>query len=184
MAFCGNCGNELREGAMYCPKCGTAVGNTNRSNGTSSKSYVKWIGALALLAVLCVGGYFGYNALSSDSPGEVAVKAYSYLKDNDVKSFMSYVYVEHLSRKRKYEKLDSVAKANPEEYREIEKEALNMYGLFGGIKDVSLHSEDIKGDEAFVNIQLNFNDGKQHFQDLKLRKNKYGEWGVEQESFN
>ena len=97
---------------------------------------------------------------------------------------MSYVYVEHLSRKRKYEKLDSVAKANPEEYREIEKEALNMYGLFGGIKDVSLHSEDIKGDEAFVNIQLNFNDGKQHFQDLKLRKNKYGEWGVEQESFN
>ena len=23
--FCDNCGNELREGALFCPKCGTPV---------------------------------------------------------------------------------------------------------------------------------------------------------------
>ena len=28
MAFCGRCGNELREGANFCPKCGTPVGST------------------------------------------------------------------------------------------------------------------------------------------------------------
>lgn len=28
MAFCGKCGNELREGANFCPKCGTPVGST------------------------------------------------------------------------------------------------------------------------------------------------------------
>lgn len=27
MAFCGKCGNELREGANFCPKCGTPVGS-------------------------------------------------------------------------------------------------------------------------------------------------------------
>lgn len=37
MAFCGKCGNELREGANFCPKCGTPVGSkTGISEKTSN----------------------------------------------------------------------------------------------------------------------------------------------------
>lgn len=31
MAFCGNCGNQLEDGAKFCPKCGQATdGSTNQ----------------------------------------------------------------------------------------------------------------------------------------------------------
>lgn len=177
MAFCGNCGNELREGAVYCPKCGTAVGNTNRSNGTSSKSYVKWIGALALLAVLCVGGYFGYNALSSDSPGEVAVKAYTGLKNSDAKEFASYLYSpQNMTRKEKLDKLESVAKT--EEFREYETKYLSLFSIFGGIKDVSMASEEINGDKAVVKLKIISNNGIVDYFDSNLRRQDNGEWGL------
>lgn len=34
--FCVNCGNELKEGTMFCPKCGTRVVNDNNVNDTNT----------------------------------------------------------------------------------------------------------------------------------------------------
>lgn len=178
MAFCVNCGNELREGANYCPKCGAAIGNISRSIGTSSKNYVKWIGALALLAVLCVGGYFGFNALSGDSPSDVAVKAWNCLKDNDFKGFCAYKYSpKNLTMEQKKEKIESAS--NSDEFKQIEQGFLNSAGFWGGIKDVSKVSEDISGDVATVKIQVTYEKGMQQFVDVKLRKQENGLWGIE-----
>ena len=177
MAFCGNCGNELRVGAMYCPKCGTAVGNTNHSNGTSSKNYVKWIGALALLAVLCVGGYFGFNGMSSDSPSDVAVKAWNCFKNNDVKGYYLYLYSpKNLDLKGKQKALETFTKTD--EYKEIEQGQLNAIGFWGGIKEVSIVSEEINGNEANVKLQVTYNKGMQQFIDTKLQKQANGLWGI------
>lgn len=27
--FCSNCGNEIKDGEVFCPKCGTAIENSN-----------------------------------------------------------------------------------------------------------------------------------------------------------
>lgn len=48
MAFCGKCGNELREGANFCPKCGTPVGSTQViSPKKDGKSH--WFAGFSLL---------------------------------------------------------------------------------------------------------------------------------------
>lgn len=36
--FCPNCGNEVKDGAVFCSKCGTAVGVTTTSSSVSSTS--------------------------------------------------------------------------------------------------------------------------------------------------
>ena len=157
MAFCANCGNELREGAIYCPKCGTAVGNSNRSNGTSLKNYVKWIGVFALFAALCVGGYFGYSALSSDSPSKVTEKALSCLKNNDFSGYVDYCYLEGGEAQKNLTLLFS--------------EKLKKYfEEKGGIKDYTINSESIDGDMATVNYTIHFGNGESESEDLQLKK--------------
>ena len=41
MAFCGNCGNELKDGAKFCPKCGTSTNGTgNVQEPLANNSFV------------------------------------------------------------------------------------------------------------------------------------------------
>ena len=55
MAFCGKCGNELREGANFCPKCGTPVGSTQvispRTDG--NPKWLNWL--IFFLVVMTLG---------------------------------------------------------------------------------------------------------------------------------
>lgn len=42
--FCGNCGTQLSEQEMFCPKCGTPVSNTTieqKENAPKSKKTIK-----------------------------------------------------------------------------------------------------------------------------------------------
>ena len=64
MAFCGNCGNELREGAKFCPKCGTPSGSeTKQDTETKQKNSSKKGGLIAVIivmAVIALGGAAWY----------------------------------------------------------------------------------------------------------------------------
>ena len=63
MTFCRKCGNELVEGAKFCPKCGTAVDSTTRP--IARESYAKLrrkpmsIMTIALIAIVVVAVIVG-----------------------------------------------------------------------------------------------------------------------------
>jgi len=65
MAFCGNCGNELKDGAKFCPKCGSPVRSSSNPNINIKKGnlYIRWEGAWTLLdmtvSVIVNGKYVG-----------------------------------------------------------------------------------------------------------------------------
>lgn len=55
MAFCGKCGNELREGANFCPKCGTPVGSTQVISPKTDGN-PKWLNWLIFFLVVMTLG--------------------------------------------------------------------------------------------------------------------------------
>lgn len=90
MIRCGNCGKELREGSRFCPSCGApaapapspysapagsfgdvpraplsgvGAGQTKGKSGCGKALIVLLVIGVLLLALLGVGGYFGYNFL-------------------------------------------------------------------------------------------------------------------------
>jgi uncharacterized membrane protein YvbJ len=71
MAFCGNCGNELREGATYCSKCGTSVNDTQELQVTKGRKFSKpWITAFAVLTIL-IGSYFVIEIVSPETHNKI-----------------------------------------------------------------------------------------------------------------
>ena len=60
MAFCGKCGNELREGANFCPKCGTPVGSTQVISPKKDGN-PKWLNMLIFFLVIMT---FGLGSLA------------------------------------------------------------------------------------------------------------------------
>ena len=79
MAFCGNCGTQLNDGAKFCPKCGQTVGggeSPQQQVNQSQQQYVEqeeeksfmyrmwhskwnWIGAIAFLIVIVAANTCG-----------------------------------------------------------------------------------------------------------------------------
>ncbi len=39
MAFCGNCGEQVKDGVKFCPSCGKIVGADSAQQGQQSASY-------------------------------------------------------------------------------------------------------------------------------------------------
>ena len=56
MAFCVNCGNELREGAKFCPKCGNPI--TQRIQKKEDDNSKKWARYGVIAIVLVAVCYF------------------------------------------------------------------------------------------------------------------------------
>jgi uncharacterized RDD family membrane protein YckC len=53
MPSCRNCGNELPEGAFYCPKCGTHVGTAPRPRLTFwGERFLAWLVDVVILAII------------------------------------------------------------------------------------------------------------------------------------
>jgi uncharacterized RDD family membrane protein YckC len=53
MPSCRNCGNELPEGALYCPKCGTHVGTAPRPRlAFWGKRFLAWLVDVVILAII------------------------------------------------------------------------------------------------------------------------------------
>ena len=183
MAFCGNCGNELREGAKFCPKCGTPV-NTHQEQQVKRGRHISipLISALTVL-FLIVGSYFVTDKVFpvthsklfgwvpfGNSPSNTVKKAFSCIKVYDFDGYLNYIY---------YGK-------NPSEEEIKQKKALILtFGKEkmeksldkkGGIKDYKITSEIIDGDSAKVEFILYFGNGQTENRSGKLRKNIDGVW--------
>ena len=68
MAFCAKCGNELREGANYCDRCGAPVRSGNLAYPSSprdQKGIRRISTALVILGLLMlVGGFLAYVVIA------------------------------------------------------------------------------------------------------------------------
>lgn len=106
MAFCGNCGNELKDGAKFCPKCGNPVNsNHNTNNVRNCNLSIRWEGAWALLdatvRVIVNGAYIGEYSFKEGFETVVPI-------DSDILTvrikcgFREYTQVLSLSTKTNY----------------------------------------------------------------------------------
>lgn len=65
MAFCGNCGTQLTDGAKFCPKCGNPVKNVHNPQiePKNGNLYIRWDGAWtmfdATVTITANGAYIG-----------------------------------------------------------------------------------------------------------------------------
>ena len=156
MPYCRNCGNELREGANYCPKCGTASELNTEVQETSRKRLsTPWIAAFAVLTIL-IGSYFVTNMVSPEthnklfgwvssgnSPKDIAVKSLEYVKKGDYAGFINYV-----------------------NQGKDEKDLIFVIGLYGmvmekrkGISNYIIESVKIEGNNAIVSANITYGNG-------------------------
>ena len=157
MAFCGNCGNELREGAKFCPKCGTAANTHQEQQEAKGKRFsTPWIAAFTVLTIL-IGSYFvtdmvspeTHNKLfgwvsSDSSPKDIAVKSLEYIKKGDYAGFFNYVGTDETDGK----------------------DVVFGIGLLGmvmekqkGISSYIIESEKIEGNNATVTAKITYGNG-------------------------
>ena len=186
MAFCGNCGNELREGASYCPKCGIIVKENQEQEESDDKRFlVPWIAAFAVLTIL-IGSYFVTDMVSPEthkslfgwvtfgnSPSNTVKKAFSCLKDYDLDGYLDYVYFGKNPSEKEIEGKKAMILAFGKEKME------KTMDERGGLKDFDITSEKINGDNATVECVLFYGKGDKEKKSCKLRKNNKGDWLID-----
>ena len=183
MAFCGNCGTEIKDGAKFCPKCGTARKGVQEQQETNGKRFsTPWIAAFAVLTIL-IGSYFVTNMVSpethnklfgwvsfGESPSNTVKKAYSCLKVYDLDGYLNYVYFGKSISQKELEGKKALVLAFGREKMEEELEKK------GGLKDFEIISEKIDGDNAIVEIYTYLGNGDKNKATMKLKKNIEGKW--------
>ena len=185
MAFCGNCGNELREGAKFCPKCGTAANTHQEQQEAKGKRFLTpWIAAFAVLTIL-IGSYFVTDMVSPEthdklfgwvsfggSPTTVANNAMECFKTKDFSKFYDYVYIDdNLS-------LDE-QKQMRKKYSDLMSKVMMALNIIGGIQDYEIVNEKIEKDKATITYKITFANGD--IDDdfgFNLVKTKKGEWKI------
>jgi len=192
MAFCGKCGNQLEEGAKFCPKCGTEINGSQEQQEINGKKFsTLWVTAFAILTIL-VGSYFITDIVSpethntlfgwvsfGDSPASVANKVMDCFKEKDFEKLYTYVYTK-----------DNLTPSEEKEAKKAFSSLMSKFGMAlnikGGIKDYSIISKNIGEESATIQYKIIFGDGTfdEDF-NLKMRKNKKGEWKLNiADSFN
>lgn len=124
MAFCSNCGNKLREGAKFCPKCGTPSdsGTNLDTNMNQKKSSQKGflIAAIVLLALVALGGgWWFFNSTKSNGPFDTMLISFKKTapSDNfDVSAEINIDYPQKGSSKLKDNVIDFLLKALKEDF--------------------------------------------------------------------
>lgn len=186
MAFCGSCGNELREGAKFCPKCGTAVNGYQDQQETKGKRFsTPWIAAFAVLTIL-IGSYFVTDMVSPEthnkifgwvtfgnSPSNTVKKAFSCLKEYDLEGYLNYVYFGKNPSQKEIEGKKALVLAFGREKMEKKLEKK------GGLKDIEIISEKIDGEIATVEVEFLLGNGDKNKSTIKLKKNIDGKWLME-----
>lgn len=71
MAFCVNCGNELKDGANFCPKCGFST-TGKKDTSTNNKKIIIPIAIGLIVLALIGGGWYGYKEYSAYSESKQA----------------------------------------------------------------------------------------------------------------
>ncbi len=126
------------------------------------KSLLKVFAAFSLFLLVACGG---------NTPSAVAEKAYGYMKDGEYAKCVELMY------------------SDTENSEEYEAGAKMMEGMLqasyekakaknGGIKSYEVVSEELSedGEEAVVNMKVTYEDGSVDDEDMKLKKNKDGDW--------
>ena len=124
MAFCSNCGNKLREGAKFCPKCGTPSdsGTNLDTNMNQKKSSQKGflIAAIVMLALVALGGgWWFFNSTKSNGPFDTMLISFKKTapSDNfDVSAEINIDYPQKGSSKLKDNVIDYLLKALKEDF--------------------------------------------------------------------
>lgn len=183
MAFCGNCGTEISDGAKFCPKCGTArKGGQEQQEPNGKRFSTPWIAAFAVITIL-IGSFFITDMVSpethnklfgwvsfGDSPSSVVEDALTCLKNDDIEGYLHYVYLgDNLSEEEIAGQKALVIAFGKEKIKKSLEEK-------GGFKDFKIISETKNGDMAEVEYTIFFGNGEKENEKAKVRKNKKGEW--------
>lgn len=87
--FCKNCGNEIKEDAAFCDKCGKSINETNnksKKNSFTKRFLISFIGAIILLVCIFVIPNFvrGFSIGYKQSHYINTVKNGAFLENRDV----------------------------------------------------------------------------------------------------
>lgn len=82
--FCNKCGNELNDGAKFCPKCGASFQTTEKTKEKEKKKF--HLGRFIVIAcicilvgmVVCVVGGRNYATLQFENGQEVNISGITY----------------------------------------------------------------------------------------------------------
>ena len=77
MSYCGKCGAQLSDGAIFCPKCGTSVSPVinDGANNIASKKIIMPLVILVLVLAIAGGGWYLWKNQSEDYSLEGLAKA-------------------------------------------------------------------------------------------------------------
>lgn len=205
MAFCGKCGNELREGAKFCPKCGCPIVGTTvekvveadiQSEQGESHSSFLWnfvVYLIPTLIALIMVFYVTYNFVPSihcklfswfpffESPSVVAYNYYNCIKDGNTVGMMDYVYTSgcpsRAKMKKRMEEIKTKGSSSDKEGFETFSKLI-MWGIEqeGGVKDLSVVKQNISDNSASVEVEVTRKSGMKDTETLSLTKDEDGKW--------
>lgn len=126
-------------------------------------------------AAICLFAVVLYGCGGANTPKDVAEKAVKCLKSQDYKGYMKLVYVEDedkLSSAEVNKKKEQIAVL-------LEAKASDQLEKKGGIDSYEMGEETIEGDEAKVTVKIKYGDGSEKDTDIKLVKDKAGDWKLD-----
>lgn len=205
MAFCGKCGNQLEEGAKFCPKCGTPVidkttgtaNDTNTVSGQKQSDFLLRTAKTVAFIIPWVIAFFlvTYNFVPSlhcklfswfpffESPSVVAYKYINCVKDGNTVEMMDYTYTNgypsRTKMKKRMEELQTKgSRSDKESFETVSKMLLLGIALDGGIKEFSIVKQEIWDNSAHVEYEVTRKSGMKETKTLHLRKDEDGKWAI------
>lgn len=195
MAFCRNCGNQLRPGANFCPACGTSVINNPISHdeeqssspkeGDEKKIRRKRLLTVFLIIVLLGGSFWGTRSCTPnlhcklfswvpfcESPSIVTYKLINSMKENDFDEVMNYVITSDYPSRALMKKNIQTFKNSSEFQTFKDRIERNITEL----EDFTILSEKIDGSHAIVKVKFVFNSGSEEINNINLYKDKDNVW--------
>ena len=195
MAFCRNCGNQLRPGANFCPACGTSVINNPTSDeelsssslkvGVKKKKRKKRLLKVLLIIFLFGGSFLGTRSCSPnlhcklfswvpfcESPSVVTYKLINSMKEKDFDEVLNYVITSDYPS-RALMKKNMLTFKNGSEFQTFKgRVERNITEL----EDFTILSERIYGSHAIVEVKFVFNSGSEEIDNIDLYKDKANAW--------
>lgn len=126
MAFCGNCGNELREGAKFCPKCGNPIIQViqNNKDGNGKKWMRYGVVAIALIAACYLIGVLGEDKSDDNTSNQKTELTSDASKTSEMEKRDEQQRKEAMREAEEAKRKEAVAEREEEEARRKEEEAL------------------------------------------------------------
>ena len=197
MAFCRNCGNQLRPGVYFCPACGTVVNNSASRDeelsssspkvGVKKKKKKRRFLKVFLLILVFMISFLGTRVCTPnlhcklfswfpffESPSMVAYHIFNSLKEGNIDETISYMVTsEYQSRSLMKENMSSIKYNNDFRRRyDITHQKAKDF------KEFNILSEKIYGSHAIVEIEFVKYGGSKETDQINLYKDADGAWAI------